>query len=82
VTTEAEAAGGPSAEELAGRLFDAGLKTAELMAVYIGDRLGLYRALAASGPATASELARSTGLNERHLREWLGIGGCGDIDRR
>jgi 2-polyprenyl-3-methyl-5-hydroxy-6-metoxy-1,4-benzoquinol methylase len=38
--------------------------------VHLGDRLGLYRALAA-GPATSEELARRTGLKERWLREWL-----------
>jgi len=40
--------------------------------VYIGDRLGIFAALAQSGPVTASELAGQTGLNERYLREWLG----------
>jgi 2-polyprenyl-3-methyl-5-hydroxy-6-metoxy-1,4-benzoquinol methylase len=38
--------------------------------VIIGDKLGLYRALAAE-PATAAELARRTGTNERYVREWL-----------
>jgi ubiquinone/menaquinone biosynthesis C-methylase UbiE len=40
--------------------------------MYIGDRLGIFAALAQSGPVTAAELARQTGLNERYLREWLG----------
>jgi SAM-dependent methyltransferase len=39
---------------------------------YIGDRLGIFRELAAAGPVTSSELASRTGLNERYLREWLG----------
>lgn len=38
---------------------------------YIGDRLGLYKALAESGPVTSQELAGKTGLNERYVREWL-----------
>ncbi len=38
---------------------------------YIGDRLGLYRALSESGPSTSAELAAMTGLNERWVREWL-----------
>lgn len=38
--------------------------------VVIGDRLGLYRALAGS-PATPAELARRTSTSERHVREWL-----------
>jgi 2-polyprenyl-3-methyl-5-hydroxy-6-metoxy-1,4-benzoquinol methylase len=37
----------------------------------IGDRLGLFTALAASGPVTSAELAERTGLAERYLREWL-----------
>jgi 2-polyprenyl-3-methyl-5-hydroxy-6-metoxy-1,4-benzoquinol methylase len=40
--------------------------------MYIGDRLGIFAALAQSGPVTAAELAQRTGLNERYLREWLG----------
>ncbi len=39
--------------------------------VVIGDRLGLYKALAASGPVNAGELARRTGTAERYIREWL-----------
>lgn len=39
--------------------------------VYLGDELGLYRALAAGGPATSAELAERTGLAERWVREWL-----------
>jgi 2-polyprenyl-3-methyl-5-hydroxy-6-metoxy-1,4-benzoquinol methylase len=40
--------------------------------VHLGDRLGLYRALAsADGPVTSSELADRTGLDERWVREWL-----------
>ena len=39
--------------------------------VIVGDRLGLYAALAEHGPATPSELAEKTGTHERYLREWL-----------
>ena len=38
--------------------------------VVIGDRLGLYKALA-SGPMTSAELAAKTGTDERYVREWL-----------
>jgi hypothetical protein len=38
---------------------------------YIGDRLGLFKTMAQSGPVTASDLARKTNLNARMLREWL-----------
>ncbi len=39
--------------------------------VVIGDKLGLYRALAASGPMTPQELATRTETHERYVREWL-----------
>lgn len=39
--------------------------------IHLGDRLGLYRALAGTGPVTAAELAARTGLHERWLLEWL-----------
>jgi SAM-dependent methyltransferase len=38
--------------------------------VVLGDRLGLYKALA-QGPADSAELAQRTGMAERYLREWL-----------
>ena len=38
---------------------------------YIGDRLGLFRAMADGRPVTSDELARRTNLNERYVREWL-----------
>ncbi|MBG0564328.1 class I SAM-dependent methyltransferase [Actinoplanes aureus] len=39
--------------------------------VVIGDKLGLYRALAEAGPFTAADLASYTGTAERYVREWL-----------
>ena len=39
--------------------------------IYLGDELGLYRALAGAGPQTSTSLAETTGLDERWLREWL-----------
>lgn len=38
---------------------------------YLGDRLGLFTALAPAGPVTSAELAERTGLQERYVREWL-----------
>jgi SAM-dependent methyltransferase len=38
----------------------------------LGDRLGLFKTLAASGPATSSEIASRAGIVERYAREWLG----------
>jgi 2-polyprenyl-3-methyl-5-hydroxy-6-metoxy-1,4-benzoquinol methylase len=39
--------------------------------VRLGDRLGLFKALAEGGPQTSAELAKRTKTNERLLREWL-----------
>ena len=39
--------------------------------VVLGDKLGLYRALATAGPVTAAELAERTGISARYLAEWL-----------
>jgi 2-polyprenyl-3-methyl-5-hydroxy-6-metoxy-1,4-benzoquinol methylase len=39
--------------------------------IRIGDRLGLYKALAAGGSQTPAELAKRTGTTERYVREWL-----------
>jgi ubiquinone/menaquinone biosynthesis C-methylase UbiE len=45
--------------------------------VALGDRLGLYRALAGAGPLTPAELARRTGTSERYVAEWLANQACG-----
>src|SRR3954465_15557078 len=42
-----------------------------LFLVIIGDKLGLYKAMADSKPVTPAELASSTGTTERYVREWL-----------
>ena len=39
---------------------------------YIGDRLGIFSALAEAGSVTSATLAERTGLSERYIREWLG----------
>jgi 2-polyprenyl-3-methyl-5-hydroxy-6-metoxy-1,4-benzoquinol methylase len=58
-------------DALVERLFGATLGAMDVLAVYLGVRLGLYRALADRGPSTSDELARAAGLNERYVREWL-----------
>jgi SAM-dependent methyltransferase len=37
----------------------------------VGDKLGLYKTLAAKGPMSSSDLAQATGTAERYIREWL-----------
>ncbi|MGH7859292.1 MAG: methyltransferase domain-containing protein, partial [Candidatus Binatia bacterium] len=39
--------------------------------IHIGDKLGLYKAMAGAGPMTPQELAKRTGTAERYIREWL-----------
>lgn len=57
--------------ELLGKfLNDFGGTLHSAMAV-IGDKLGLYKAMAAAGPLTSEELAERTGTTERYVREWL-----------
>src|SRR5947209_759248 len=38
---------------------------------YLGDRLGLYKAMAFAGPLSSEEVAKRSGTNERYVREWL-----------
>jgi SAM-dependent methyltransferase len=45
--------------------------------VVMGDRLGLYKALAGAGPLTPTELADRTGTAERYVREWLNAQAAG-----
>jgi 2-polyprenyl-3-methyl-5-hydroxy-6-metoxy-1,4-benzoquinol methylase len=59
------------ANALADRLFQNTTGTLELYAIYLGERLGLYRALAGGEAVTSGELAARTGVDERYAREWL-----------
>ena len=47
--------------------------------VVLGDRLGLYKAMAGAGPMTAAALAAKTGMNERYLLEWLSAQAAGNF---
>lgn len=64
-------AAGPSAEALAGRLFESMLSTVELFNVYVGVRLDLYRALRDLGQADVHAFAQAAGIHPRYAREWL-----------
>ena len=49
--------------------------------INIGDKLGLFKAMAESGPITSQELAKCTGTTERYVREWAsGLAAAGYID--
>ncbi len=45
--------------------------------VLVGDKLGLYKAMAGAGPVTSAELARKTNTDERYIREWLSAQAAG-----
>jgi 2-polyprenyl-3-methyl-5-hydroxy-6-metoxy-1,4-benzoquinol methylase len=60
----------PATDTFVERLFGSVLAALDLQAVYLGERLGYYRALA-EGALTSTELAARTGTAERYAREWL-----------
>src|SRR6266567_822845 len=48
---------------------------------HFGDRLGLFKDLAAKGPATSVELAERNSIQERYAREWLrGLASAGYLE--
>jgi SAM-dependent methyltransferase len=59
------------AEDLAEHYFRAAIGMFDILTLYLGDRLGFYRALADAGPMTSHEVADRTGTHERYVREWL-----------
>jgi len=67
--------------ELVGKLVnDLGASLAGA-SILLGDRLGLYKAMADGETVTSAELAKKTGLHERYVREWLsGQAASGYID--
>jgi 2-polyprenyl-3-methyl-5-hydroxy-6-metoxy-1,4-benzoquinol methylase len=58
-------------DTLVARLFTSMVGALELLHVYLGHRLGLYRELAEQGPLTSAELAVKARISERYAREWL-----------
>lgn len=45
--------------------------------VSLGNKLGLYKAMAGAGPLSAKEVARRAGCAERYVREWLNAQAAG-----
>jgi 2-polyprenyl-3-methyl-5-hydroxy-6-metoxy-1,4-benzoquinol methylase len=67
--------------DFVGRLFAAASGSLELATIYLGECLGLYRALADGGPLTVPELAAATSTAERYAREWVEAQAvCGFVD--
>jgi 2-polyprenyl-3-methyl-5-hydroxy-6-metoxy-1,4-benzoquinol methylase len=70
-------------DALAERLFEESRAALDLYCVYLGERLGLYRALAGRGATTPDELAAAAGIHPRYAREWLeqqAVGGILELD--
>lgn len=59
-----------NAEEIAARVFAGILGTYDTWSIYVGDKLGLYRAMA-TGPMTVDEFVATTGMDRRYAVEWL-----------
>jgi hypothetical protein len=66
-----DSAAAAARDQLVERLFAGTIAALDLIHVWLGERLGLYRALAEAGPATPPELAARAGISERYAREWL-----------
>lgn len=65
------AAAEAAVQEMTGRILTASVGALEMLGLYLGRRLGLYRSLRDDGPATAATLAARSGIGERYAREWL-----------
>ena len=61
---------GEQADALSERMFTSLVGTAELLEIYLGDRLGLYEHLTGES-VTSGDLAARAGIAERYAREWL-----------
>lgn len=59
-------------EQFVGRVLSDTSATLTTLLAAVGDRLGLFKELAANGPATSEALASRAGIKERYAREWLG----------
>jgi hypothetical protein len=71
VDTTAGATDASRRDAVVEQLFLGAIGALETLHVYLGDRLGLYDALAEMPDATPAELAKGAGIAERYAREWL-----------
>jgi 2-polyprenyl-3-methyl-5-hydroxy-6-metoxy-1,4-benzoquinol methylase len=61
----------PTLDEFLGKLVGDLGATVSAALVGIGDKLGLYKAMAGAGGLTSAEVAKRSGTDERYVREWL-----------
>jgi 2-polyprenyl-3-methyl-5-hydroxy-6-metoxy-1,4-benzoquinol methylase len=76
-TEQAVAVDGDKLMQFVFRAVDEVGATLNAALVVMGDKLGLYKALAASGGLAPSDLAQRTGTAERYVREWLNAQAAG-----
>jgi 2-polyprenyl-3-methyl-5-hydroxy-6-metoxy-1,4-benzoquinol methylase len=68
--SDAREASPEEVEAFAGRVFESVLGLIDVWSIYVGDKLGLYDALAA-GAMTRDDLVSQTGTHWRYITEWL-----------
>ena len=74
----------PKLEAFLGQVIGDGGAALSVLLTHLGDKLGLYAAMADGEPVTAADLAGRTGTNERLIHEWLcnqAAGGYVSYDR-
>jgi SAM-dependent methyltransferase len=76
-TAEPTALDGQKLEQFVFRAVDEVGATLNAALVVMGDKLGLYRAMAGAGPLSPADLAERTGTAERYVREWLNAQAAG-----
>ncbi len=59
------------AEAFSGRLLDMVTGASTVYMMSLGHQTGLFDAMAGLPPSTSEQIATTTGLNERYVREWL-----------
>jgi SAM-dependent methyltransferase len=77
MTTSSVAVDDHKLEAFLGQVISETGAAANAALVVIGDKLGLYRAMAGAGALSSSEVAAKTGTSERYVREWLNTQAAG-----
>jgi 2-polyprenyl-3-methyl-5-hydroxy-6-metoxy-1,4-benzoquinol methylase len=68
---EGKMAGEQQTEAFLEKLLQSARGTFDMFGMYLGVKLGYYRALDRGGPANSKELAQRTRTHKRYTREWL-----------
>lgn len=71
MVTSVPASPSAQSEYLTERIIESAIHTMDMFSIYLGDRLGFYRALASAESLSPAELAEQTSCDQRYVREWL-----------